>query len=64
MANLLNDDYLRCTECKNPDFEEKIIFSFHKALRPREPHAMHEPLTPLEKQIKYVCTKCGHPLDK
>lgn len=61
---LVNEDFLRCTECGYPEFRKEEWYTFHRQVRARAAWEMSSELPPLEKRVVYLCASCGHELEK
>lgn len=60
---LIYDDTVNCSECGNNTFRAEEHLQFHKNVTPRDFDRSNE-LPAINRIIVYVCTKCGHELDK
>lgn len=59
---IIQESFIRCGECGNPEFKESKRYMFHKTVRERDDKT--KPLPPIEEKIVYVCTQCGHELNR
>ena len=59
---VIEEEFIRCSECDNPYFKKEERFIFHKLLRPRDD--FHVELVALDTLYVYKCTKCGFELNR
>jgi predicted RNA-binding Zn-ribbon protein involved in translation (DUF1610 family) len=56
------EDFVRCVSCNHADFKEEVILTIPKILKPRPDKSSM--LEAASREIRYVCSNCGHELDK
>ncbi len=59
---VIDEEFIRCSECENPYFKQEERLIFHKTIRERDDP--HIELPALEKVYVYKCIKCGNELPK
>lgn len=59
---VVHEEFIRCPECGNADFEEKVVVTLPHGLKPRYINEKHIAHPALDKAIDYYCTKCNEKL--